>query len=132
TVVQPAASAAAPSTAPRRPKRRMPAGGGTEGRVCVMMFVLWAKNGKLYTLWAVWPGGVTGFCRAYQLAVPCSLAELYRNLLMSSSSTTALCVNWISLPWARFLSSPPGVRPMYCSPSRPDVRMDAEESDGNW
>src|SRR3546814_9762823 len=65
------------------------------------------------------------------LALPSLLAELYRNLLISSSSTTALCVYWISLFCLSILSSPPGVMPMYCSPSRPEVRMDADESLGN-
>src|SRR3546814_8971090 len=38
-----------------------------------------------------WPGLLS------LLALPSLLAELYRNLLISSSSTTALCVYWISL-----------------------------------
>ena len=57
-------------------------------------------------------------------------AVLLMNWPIRFSSTTALWV-WLMLsPLARFFSSAPGSRPMYCSPSRPDVRILAELSFG--
>src|SRR5262245_57571398 len=50
---------------------------------------------------------------------------------MRFSSTTADCVSLSVSPAFRFTESPPAVIPMYCSPSRPEVKIFAELSFGN-
>ena len=50
---------------------------------------------------------------------------------MRFSSTTADCVSFSVSPFFRLTESPPAERPMYCSPSRPEVRILAELSLGN-
>src|SRR5690348_15916740 len=50
-------------------------------------------------------------------------AALEKNWPMSFSSTIAGVVYCIVLPFLRKLSEPPGSMPIYCSPSRPEVRM---------
>ncbi len=64
--------------------------------------------------------------------VPASAALLKIICPMSFSSTTADCVCLIMSPGLRSLSSEPGSMPTYWSPSRPEVRICAEESSGNW
>mmetsp|Transcript_18060 Transcript_18060/g.43066 ORF Transcript_18060/g.43066 Transcript_18060/m.43066 type:complete len:437 (-) Transcript_18060:245-1555(-) len=64
-------------------------------------------------------------------ALPMSAALLLMNWPIRFSNTTALWVCRITSPLARFFSSAPGSRPMYCSPSRPEVRILAELSFGN-
>src|SRR5450830_553775 len=59
-----------------------------------------------------------------------SAALLYRNWLIRFSRTTADCVVPILSPGARFFSSAPASIPMYCSPSRPAVRIFSELSLG--
>ena len=51
---------------------------------------------------------------------------------MRFSSTIADCVIAIVSPAFSISVSPPGSSPMYCSPSRPEVRIFAEVSFGNW
>src|SRR5690606_19227553 len=58
------------------------------------------------------------------------LTEFIRNLPIRSSSTSADWVSWMVLPSASRSSSPPTLMPMYFSPSRPAVRIEAVESSG--
>jgi hypothetical protein len=69
--------------------------------------------------------GVAGF------DAPESAALLYRNWPIRFSSTIADCVIEIVSPALSISVSPPGSSPMYCSPSRPEVRIFAELSFGN-
>jgi hypothetical protein len=62
---------------------------------------------------------------------PASAALLNRNWLIRLSSTTADWVCLIVSPGAKFFSSAPASSPTYWSPSKPEVRMRADESVGN-
>src|SRR5579871_865411 len=64
------------------------------------------------------------------LSMPPSAALLYRNWPMRFSRMTAPWVISRVSPSFRSAVSPPGVRPMYCSPSNPDVRICADVSLG--
>src|SRR5260363_180182 len=64
-------------------------------------------------------------------APPAPAALLYRNWLTRFSSTIADCVIVMVPPGGSICSSLPGVMPIYCSPSRPAVRIFAELSRGN-
>src|SRR5439155_12379333 len=68
---------------------------------------------------------------AAALVEPPSAALLNRNWPIRFSSTTADCVCLMRSPAARFFSSAPGSMPTYWSPSRPEVRIFADESRGN-
>src|SRR5688572_13970511 len=61
-----------------------------------------------------------------------SAALLNRNWLIRFSSTTADCVRRRRSPCLSITPSPPASNPTYCSPSRPEVRILAVVSRGNW